>query len=123
MKILLDMNLSPDLVGSFSAYNIEARHWVSVGKATAKDSEIMEFARESGYIVFTHDLDFGAILAATQAEAPSVIQVRTQNIMSDKLVEIVVGVLIENEAALKDGALITINEAKERVRLLPLRLS
>ena len=83
----------------------------------------MKFARESGYIVFTHDLDFGAILAATQAEAPSVIQARTQNIMSDKLVKIVVGVLIENEAALKDGALITINESKERVRLLPLRRS
>lgn len=80
MKILLDMNLSPDLIDRFSAYNIEAEHWISVGQPTAKDSEIMKFARESGYIVFTHDLDFGAILAATQAEAPSVIQARTQKL-------------------------------------------
>ena len=59
---------------------IEAVHWSSVGDLRAPDHLIMDFAREHGYIVFTHDLDFGTILAATQAEAPSVIQIRTQNI-------------------------------------------
>jgi predicted nuclease of predicted toxin-antitoxin system len=29
----------------------------------------MNWALTNGYIVFTHDLDFGAILAATQANA------------------------------------------------------
>jgi len=40
----------------------------------------MSFDRNiMGGRVFTHDLDFGDILAATGAEAPSVIQVRTED--------------------------------------------
>jgi predicted nuclease of predicted toxin-antitoxin system len=35
----------------------------------------MEWARANRYIVFTHDLDFGSLLAATGAETPSVIQI------------------------------------------------
>jgi predicted nuclease of predicted toxin-antitoxin system len=120
MKILLDMNLSPDLVDRFSEYNIEAKHWISIGSPVAKDSEIMIFARENDYVVFTHDLDFGAILAATQAEGPSVIQVRTQSLLSEILVEMVANVLVENQAALEKGALVTIDATKKRVRILPL---
>lgn len=44
---------------------------------SATDEEIMRWARENGYVVFTHDLNFGVILAATRAQSPSVIQVRT----------------------------------------------
>ncbi len=121
MKLLLDMNLSPDLVDRFTAYNIEAKHWISIGRPKAKDSEIMTFALENDYVVFTHDLDFGAILAATQAEGPSVIQVRTQSLLSERLVEIVASVLVENEAVLEMGALVTIDATKKRVRILPLQ--
>lgn len=80
----------------------------------------MIFARENDYVVFTHDLDFGAILAATQAEGPSVIQVRTQSLLSERLVEMVANVLVENQAALEKGALVTIDATKKRVRILPL---
>lgn len=38
----------------------------------------MAWALTNDYIVFTHDLDFGTLLAITQADAPSVIQVRSQ---------------------------------------------
>jgi predicted nuclease of predicted toxin-antitoxin system len=46
----------------------------------APDDIIVSWARENGYIVFTHDLDFGVLLAWTRAESPSVIQVRTQDV-------------------------------------------
>ena len=36
----------------------------------------MKWAVTHGYIVFTNDLDFGTLLAITQANAPSVIQVQ-----------------------------------------------
>lgn len=42
----------------------------------------------AGYVVFTHDLDFGDILAATNADDPSVIQVRTQNLHEESAVEV-----------------------------------
>ena len=73
MKIIIDMNLSPDWVAAFAFQNIESIHWSIVGDRRAEDEEIMIYARTHGYIVFTHDLDFGTILALTQAESPSVI--------------------------------------------------
>ena len=37
------------------------------------------------FIVFTHDLDFSSLLFATGAKAPSVIQLRVQNILPSSL--------------------------------------
>ena len=85
----------------------------------ATDDVIMSWARENGYIVFTHDLDFGILLALTRAESPSVIQVRTQDIFPEVLGDRVVKVLQEHLSALEKGALITVDEAKSRVRILP----
>lgn len=80
MKLMIDMNLSPDWVSVFARNGWEGVHCSNVGDPHAIDGEIMEWARASGYVVFTHDLDFGTLLAITQAEAPSVIQVRTQDV-------------------------------------------
>ena len=73
MKILIDMNLSPDWVGVFVKHEITAIHWSSVGDPRAEDSELMDWARANNHILFTHDLDFGTMLALTGAESPSVI--------------------------------------------------
>ncbi len=121
MKILIDMNLSPDWVTAFASKNIESVHWSTVGDPRAEDEEIMIYARAHGYIVFTHDLDFGTILALTQAESPSVIQVRTQNILPTHLTVTVTSILRLNSDSLKQGALIVVDEGKSRVRILPLQ--
>ncbi len=91
------MNLSTDWVTAFAANEIESVHWSTVGDPRAEDDEIMEYARVKNYIVFTHDLDFGTLLALTQAASPSVIQVRTQNILPNHLANTVVAVLRTNE--------------------------
>jgi predicted nuclease of predicted toxin-antitoxin system len=80
MKILIDMNLSPEWAKEFLFHGIEAVHWTNVGKFDAPDSILLEWARENNHILFTHDLDFGTVLALTKAEKPSVIQVRTQDV-------------------------------------------
>ncbi len=120
MKILIDMNLSPDWTAVLEAENIEAVHWSSIGKRDAPDEEIMQYARENGYTVFTHDLDFGAMLALTQAESPSVLQVRAQDILPKSIGSIVITILQKYETELEQGALIVFDKAKERVRILPL---
>jgi predicted nuclease of predicted toxin-antitoxin system len=71
-------------------------------------------------VVFTNDLDFGAILALSRAAAPSVIQVRTQDLSPDHLIDLVVRGLRQHEAALERGALISIDEQRLRSRVLPL---
>ena len=83
MKILVDMNLSPTWLSMLQAGGHEALHWSTVGNPRAADREIMTWARQNGYVVFTHDLDFGALLAVTGAEGPSVIQIRTVDVTPD----------------------------------------
>lgn len=121
MKILIDMNLSPDWAEAFATENIEAVHWSTIGDPRAEDEEIMEYARANDFVVFTHDLDFGALLALTQVESPSVVQVRAQNILPSHLAKTVISVLRTNETFLKQGALIVVDEARARVRILPLQ--
>lgn len=120
MKILIDMNLSPDWVAGLAAEHIESAHWSAIGDPRAEDDEIMEYARANGYIVFTNDLDFGTILALTKAESPNVVQVRAQDILPSHLANTVVAVLRENARLLDEGALIVVDEGRARVRILPL---
>ncbi|MFC1713687.1 DUF5615 family PIN-like protein [Candidatus Poribacteria bacterium] len=120
MKLLLDMNLSPHLADIFIEQGWQTLHWSAVGDPGADDSSIMEWARDNGYTVFTHDLDFGTLLAFTHAQGPSVIQVRTQNILSQDFYVRLMQTLRKYEPALEKGALMVIDETKSRVRLLPL---
>lgn len=120
MKILIDMNLTPSWVEFFAARGIESVHWSNVGEPEALDPEIMAFAKENGFVVFTHDLDFGNILAVTQARGPSVIQARVEDPIPSNIGEDVVGAVLENATHLERGALITIDPDKQRIRILPI---
>lgn len=88
----------------------------------APDSEIMRIAAETDYIVFTHDLDFSAILAATQGKKPSVVQVRGNDIGPEAIGDMVVKALRQMKIELAAGALLTIDTKKIRLRILPLSL-
>lgn len=119
IKILIDMNLPPKWEMLFSNEGWEAVHWSEVGAANAKDQVILKWAKDNGYIVFTHDLDFGTLLAVTSAKGPSVIQVRTQNILPEAVGSLVVNAIRQFKAELDRGALISINPQKARARILP----
>lgn len=80
----------------------------------------MEWARSNNYNVFTHDLDFGAILAVTRAEGPSVLQIRTHDVTPHALEKDVVNIMVQYQALLERGILIILDETKSRVRILPL---
>lgn len=119
MRILIDMNLSPRWTNVFAAEGWEAVHWSHVGDPGAPDAVIMAWAREGGYVVLTHDLDFGALLAATRLEGPSVVQVRADDVFPEVLGPLVVRALHQFRRELLKGALITIDEHRSRARILP----
>ena len=121
MKILFDMNPSPSWVFLLEANGHTATHWSRMGSFSAPDSEIMEWARKHGYAVFTHDLDYGALLFVTQAIAPSVIQLRSEDVRPSTTGSIVLEALRKAEEAIAQGALVTIDSRKNRIRLLPLK--
>jgi len=120
MKLLIDMNLSPKWVPILEESGWKAAHWSSIGQIDAKDHEILGYARANGYVIFTHDLDFGTILAATKADYPSVIQIRTQDVTPQHLSKLVSSALKQFEEELKEGALVTIDEKRLRARILPI---
>lgn len=120
MKILVDMNLSPDWCEILRRQGWEAAHWSVVGDARASDSAIMAYAKDKGYVVFTHDLDFGAILAATRTLAPSVVQIRAQDVMSIEFQKPAIETLRQFQRELEGGALVVVDASRARVRILPL---
>jgi predicted nuclease of predicted toxin-antitoxin system len=73
IRILIDMNLSPEWVTVLQSHGWSAAHWSTVGDPSASDRTIMDWALANGHIVFTHDLDFGTMLALTHAHGPSVL--------------------------------------------------
>lgn len=121
MRLLIDMNLSPQWVPVLEEAGWEAVHWSRIGRPDASDHEVLDYARSNGYVVFTHDLDFGTVLAATKADFPSVIQIRTQDVSPAHLGQLVISALRQFKQSLEAGALITVDEKKLRARILPLQ--
>ena len=114
------MNLSPTWVEYLATHNFEAVHWSTVGDPKADDPVIMDYARENGMLVFTHDLDFGNVLAVTHALGPSVIQVRSENPVPAFVGELLIKALVEHASSLARGALITLEPNSLRARILPI---
>lgn len=72
-------------------------------------------------MLVTHDLDFSAILAASGDHAPSVIQIRLQDLAASTIAFTIERIVAEHGHVLRDGALVSVREAGARVRVLPLR--
>ncbi len=121
MKLLIDMNLSPRWAGFLQANGHEAQHWSGIGSATAPDSELAEWARAHGAVVLTSDLDFGTLLAISGDAGPSVVQLRASLLTPDKLGMRVLECLARFEAQLRAGALIMLDDRRNKLRVLPIK--
>lgn len=120
VQLVVDMNLSVEWVAELARHGWSAVHWSAVGDPRATDSTIMAWAKAQGRVVFTHDMDFGAMLALTHADGPSVLQVRGQNVLPEDISPVVVSALRQYNAELASGALVVVEMKKSRVRVLPL---
>jgi predicted nuclease of predicted toxin-antitoxin system len=120
MKILIDMNLSPSWAPLLVTHGVEAVHWSSVGEISAPDALILEYAASKRFVVFTHDLDFGMLLAARKSCGPSVIQVRTQDVLPSAIGDVVLRAIEAAREHLETGAIVTVDVARNRIRLLPI---
>lgn len=121
ISILVDMNLSPAWVTFLNQAGKSAIHWSTIGDPRATDREIMTWAKDHNHVVFTHDLDFGTILALTHVSGPSVLQLRTNAVLPHQVGHVVVAALNQHESDLTAGAIVVIDESNSRVRLLPIK--
>lgn len=120
LKLLIDMNLSVEWAEVLTKAGYPSVHWSTVGDHRADDTVIMEWARMHGYVVFTHDLDFGNLLAMTQANGPSVLQLRSRNVLPEQMGPLILSTLKQYQLDLASGALIVVEPRKSRVRVLPI---
>ena len=120
MKFLVDMNLSPSWVEFLIAAGHEAAHWSVLGSAQASDAELMQWAAAHDHIVLTADLDFGAILAVTHRNRPSVVQLRGDLLNPRAIGEAVLTAIVQAQRELLSGALVSVDVMRARIRVLPL---
>ncbi len=120
MRFLVDMNLSPAWISFLVDAGFDAIHWSNVGPNDATDGEVMRFAAQNGRIVLTCDLDFGAILASAGGTQPSVVQLRGDLLTPAAIGRAVLSAVKQAEADLHRGALLSVDVARSRLRILPL---
>ena len=120
MKLLVDMNLSPRWVQILREAGWEANHWSALGNANASDRTLFDYAAQNDFVILTHDLDFGAILAAGGGAKPSVVQIGGLDLRPETAAPQVVAALRQTRAELQSGALVTIDARRTRIRILPL---
>jgi len=84
MNFLVDMGISPNTVSFLKSLGYDAMHLHQVGLEKLSDSKILEKARVDGSILITHDLDFGDLLAASEAGLPRVIIFRLWNMRPER---------------------------------------
>jgi predicted nuclease of predicted toxin-antitoxin system len=121
MRFLVDMNLSPSWVDYLTNSGFEAVHWSSIGQGGESDADLMHWAAERGYNVLTADLDFSAILAATQRRQPSVIQIRADIPSPSAIGVTVLSAIRQARQELENGAVLSVDAGRARLRVLPFK--
>lgn len=114
------MNLSPARAEVLAEAGHETSHWSALGEPAAPDTELLLWARAHGAVLLTCDLDSSAILASSRSGTPSVVQLRTADVLPGSAAEAVVEALDRFSDDLTAGALVTIDARRLRVRVLPL---
>jgi predicted nuclease of predicted toxin-antitoxin system len=121
VKLLVDANLSPTVAISLRSSGHNVEHVFEVGLGTAQDSEIFDYAIETGRIVISCDTDFGVILAQRQTMAPSLMLLRHMNDTAPiDQARLVAGALNAAAEQLAVGAIVTLSRGHLRTRSLPL---
>ena len=120
MKFLGDMSISPQSIAFLRDQHIEAVHLYELGLARLPDLEIVQKAQEEGYVILTHDLDFGELLALSGNNTPSIVIFRLRNMRPHNVNRYLQILVTEHQSALDEGVVVTVEEARIRVRRLPI---
>ena len=120
MKFLADMGISPATVRFLRDLDHDAVHLAEQRLHRLPDPEIIVKARNEARIILTHDLDFSALMAASGARLPSVILFRLSDMRPDTVNSFVALILQNHADALQQGAILSVNETRIRVRPLPI---
>ncbi len=120
MRFLCDMGLAQSTLTFLSKKGHDAVHLRDEGLHRLSDIDITKKARKEGRIIITFDLDFGDIMAASGEISPSVIILRLDDQRPQQVNNRLGQVLAESYQSLIKGAVISVDENRHRVRMLPI---
>lgn len=110
MKLLVDQNLSRNLVGGLRDHFPDSDHVTTLGLGTATDKAVRDHAGEHGYTIVSKDPDFRQ-LAFLHGPPPKVLWLRVGNVTTASAF----GVLIDHYEVIEAFE----NAAEEALLVLP----
>jgi len=120
MKFVADMGISPRSAAFLRSLGHDAIHLYEVGLDRLSDASILSKALDEGRVVLTHDLDFGDLMAASEARLPSVIIFRLRNMSADRVNRYLEIILANYPDRLVAGVVMSVTEREIRIRSLPI---
>ena len=120
LRFLADMGVSWRVVEWLRSEGYDAKHLREEGLGRLVDPDIFAKARKEQRVVLTFDLDFGEITAFAQGQIVSVIVFRLRNTRTSYVIERLSTVLADTAESLREGAVVAVEDARHRVRRLPI---
>lgn len=120
MKLLLDQGLPLSAAALLRDKGIDTIHVSEISMSEAEDADIIQRARDEARIVATLDADFHTLPALNAVIAPSIIRIRVERLRARALTDHLLTVVSECQEDLEQGAAVTVEPSRIRIRRLPL---
>jgi predicted nuclease of predicted toxin-antitoxin system len=120
MKFLADMGISLSTVQRLRDEGHDVAHLRERGLSRLADDAILNLAQSENRVVLTFDLDFSSLLASGNHISPSVITFRLRDETPSSVTPRLLRLLADHQRTLIEGAIVIVEEARSRIRPLPI---
>ena len=120
MRILADLHISPVTIRYLHSLGHDIIRTDALLPPNAPDEDIVGVAIKENRVILTQDMDFGAILASSHRDTPSLISIRLAFPTVERVNSVLERVLPDLELAVLNGVMATVEDHRVRQRNLPI---